>query len=326
MEEPHDDVLDPQGSIGTLGEHHNEESHTEIGNAESNSETTKNSANESNDINDNNNDKNDTDTNNNDTDTNTDTNKTSDVDDLNSRKRPFSPDSIYYETVKKRIPPSQMDKFWDYLDSTTISSLTKIMDIGIVKSLERLSNVNKSKVAEKYLLKSWILDDPRSFVTRLNSTTLPKPHTMHSTSSKNDENVDILNYDHLNHRKKWLETYLSAEIKQLEDLKKYHERLNDNYQADNNYLRDLEKTIDANKSKMAKERSKRENYSLVRANTTEKVNVIEETPFKLEDNDEFSSTLNDINNNLINLQKKSQNLHKLNDSLTSFLNNVDYNE
>lgn len=284
-----------------------------VENTESNSETAKNSANDlSDDNNDNNEDNN--------------INKPNESTITDSRKRPFSPDSIHYETIKKRIPPSQMEKFWDYLDSATISSLTKIMDIGIVKSLERLSNANKSKVAEKYLLKSWVLDDPRSFITRLNSTTLPKSHSMHSTSYKNDENLDILNYDHLNHRKKWLETYLSAEIKQLEELKKYHERLNDNFQADKNYLKDLEKTIDVNKSKMSKERSKREVFTHVRVNKHEKVNVMEDSRFQFEENDEFSSTLTDLNNNLTDLQKRSQNLHKLNDTLTSFLNNVDYNE
>lgn len=241
---------------------------------------------------------------------------------------PFDPDSIKTEKQKKRIPGKLMDKFWQPLDDITESALDKIIDISISKARDRYKGLSKSSTtspkmveANELLIHTWKLDDPRSFKSRLKHTKLPLKRSMHTTSSQNDENKFILNYDVLKWRKGFLETHLLAELKQLDELKKTYNKTYLNYQADLKYLAELKQSIKTNKEKMNQTLTdKKQEMKLEVENSTDKIGVIttNNTQFKPQDDDDVNELLSKISTDLEKITKHSKYLLDFNDKLQNF--------
>lgn len=189
-------------------------------------------------------------------------------DEILTNYEPIDPTSFQTEKNKKRITGKFIDKFWEPLDAQTTSSLEKILNMCVNRTIEKYkggSKVSKKMIEAQHLLsKNWLNEANRkSFRSRLNVTNVPLPTTMQSSSKSIDNSLDILNYDQLTRRTQFLETYLLAELKQLSDLETYYSDLEMIYNLDLNYLNEFKKTTEINKSKMIKETiTKREKLSL----------------------------------------------------------------
>lgn len=189
-------------------------------------------------------------------------------DEILTNYEPIDLTSFQTEKNKKRITGKFIDKFWEPLDAQTTSSLEKILNMCVNRTIEKYkggSKVSKKMIEAQHLLsKNWLNEANRkSFRSRLNVTNVPLPTTMQSSSKSIDNSLDILNYDQLTRRTQFLETYLLAELKQLSDLETYYSDLEMIYNLDLNYLNEFKKTTEINKSKMIKETiTKREKLSL----------------------------------------------------------------
>lgn len=247
-----------------------------------------------------------------------------------SKKRRFDPDSIQFETHRKRVSGKIIDKFWQPLDNETLLALNKIIEYCIIKSLGRFSDNTKYKIAQKYLIKSWILEDTRAFSKRIQITNLPKITGMHNTSARNEENRHILDYDELKHRISYLETYLNAELKQLNELKNYYNQLNLNYVSDLNYYNEFQKTLETTDKKLQKERNERETlmnlHNKVKADELDNIGLIKDNAFTVDPSDDLADLLNVLHANLTKFVDASGDLLDVNERLQCFQTNLEMME
>lgn len=248
---------------------------------------------------------------------------------------PFDPDSLQPETKRARIPGKFIDRFWEPLDSITMDALDKVLDLSLEKAIERYRTSNDKRFgAEKLLHKTWVLDiDPNSFKNRLQLTKLPKSATMHTGSgAKTDENRFILNYDILNRRKAFLETYLLAELKQLKQLQSYYNSCKRNYDSDANYLKEFEKTLAVNQSKMTQDLERKQAELSIDFSSKHPDNQNIDLDFNLQKepqtftpnpDDDINELLNTLNDNLRELSSNSSGALNFNERLQYFQSNLD---
>lgn len=163
------------------------------------------------------------------------------------------------QTVRKRVPGKFVDKFWAPLEPETFDSLERIISVCTSKTIERYrrdqtkTKFNKKMAnAQEILATSWAdTANKTSFLSRLKVTKLPLPS---SHSKRNlSESANVLGFDSLNRRKKFLETYLLAEIKQVNDLERYHKELTTIYKQDQTYLDEFKKTTEIEIKSMTEE-------------------------------------------------------------------------
>lgn len=247
---------------------------------------------------------------------------------------PFDIASIRSEKQTKRVPGKLIDKFWKELDPQTLTALDKIIGISINKTIERYrtkdSTLNKKMVeTERILYKTWLsLAANKSFRKRLSVTKFPRINSMHTgMSNKGDENAAILNYDRLVRRKNFLETYILAELKQLNELQNYYNKLKLSYESDHKYLNEFKRTVAINQSKMSNELM---NHELKYEKSTDDINL-STSSIKMHRNSETSFNPNTDSTVKSLLQSLSENIDKidvsdlvdLKDRLQSFENYLD---
>ncbi|EGV66414.1 hypothetical protein CANTEDRAFT_101113 [Yamadazyma tenuis ATCC 10573] len=233
---------------------------------------------------------------------------------------PFDPESLRSETHKKRVPGKFIDRFWEPLDETTAEEFDKILDICLNKAIERY------KVVGDLLAHTWTSDHETSFKRRLQTTKLPRRVSIHSTNPQNDENKYVLNHDILNRRKTFLETYLSAELKQLKDLTKTYNKIELNYKSDLEYLKEFNKTVEANESKMSQEvYTKKTTMNLKYSDTSNLDSDVTSSNvrFTPREDDEVNELLEKLDSGLKRVSGNSKDLIDFHERLQNFQDSLD---
>lgn len=174
---------------------------------------------------------------------------------VKKRKLPFDNESLTPLNLqniinKQKISTKIIDKFWQPLDATNSQSMDTILNIALLKTLEDESEVRRTS---RSLTNVWInQSNPESFKARLDQTKLPPPNSMYSTKVriKANEIKDVLSYDSVLRKKTVLETYLLAELKQLQELEDHYNQLLLAYQLDSQYLQKFKQTLKRHQLKL----------------------------------------------------------------------------
>jgi len=187
--------------------------------------------------------------------------------------------------------------------------------------MERYKSQPKIVEARRVLANTWINDNLKSFNSRLGLTKVPPLSTM--TTKLNEVN-DILNFDVVLSRKKYLETCLLAELKQLHELEKHEQNLQLSYNLDLEYLQQLKKTASKQEQNMIRKiNEKREALALDEVEQADDgINLNDaRNPFNPHDDEEVVSLLTKLNQHLTNVENSSKKLGQLNDRL-EVVNNI----
>jgi vacuolar-type H+-ATPase subunit I/STV1 len=143
-------------------------------------------------------------------------------------------------------------------------------------------------------------------------------------TTKLNEVNDILNFDVVLRRKKYLETCLLAELKQLNELEEHEQNLQLSYNLDLEYLHQLKKTTGKQEQDMIKKiNEKREELSLDEVEQIYDGINLTDTPnlFNPQDDDDVVLLLTKLNQHLTNVQNSSKQLGHLNDKV-EVVNNI----
>ncbi|OBA23450.1 hypothetical protein METBIDRAFT_21125, partial [Metschnikowia bicuspidata var. bicuspidata NRRL YB-4993] len=166
------------------------------------------------------------------------------------------------ETHRKRVTSKLIEKQWETLGNETFTSFEKLCGISMNNVLERFthSKQSHSKISEtqRILTQHWLSTKlPKSFSARLKVTKLPPLKSLIVRMRGDKEaSFDPLNIDQVKLRKTVLETYLLAELKQLESLESYRSSLQGAYDLDLEYLNDFKKTTSKLRGQISQERNK----------------------------------------------------------------------
>lgn len=183
------------------------------------------------------------------------------------------PQSISRSSVKSKVPGRLIERLWSPLPMDSIDSIQRILSMCVNQSIQRyapapvkgsskkaLEPPKKMLEAQKILRDGWLSSrNASSFASRLKETSLPLPTTRASSSFgyKSTGGGDTFNYDKLVRRKKYLETYLLAELKQLNELEKNFKLCENVFEQDKKYLVELRRSTTKENSKMRNEISKK---------------------------------------------------------------------
>ncbi|EGW33424.1 uncharacterized protein SPAPADRAFT_60779 [Spathaspora passalidarum NRRL Y-27907] len=168
----------------------------------------------------------------------------------------IDPSEFKMSNNTKRITGKFIDKFWQPLDDVNAKSFDNILNLALSKTLERLGSLDsegnmneKMKLANKILTNAWLNpSNLESFKSRLRVTKVPLPSTMFPNNKGTIK--DVFNYDKVLERKQFLETCLSAELKQLQDLEKYYHETKMIYESDKKYLSELTRATNGKEAKL----------------------------------------------------------------------------
>lgn len=220
---------------------------------------------------------------------------------------------------KQKISTGVIEKFWQPLDSVNAQSMDNIMNVALLKTLDELH----SKVSRSITNVWFNSANPESFKSRLSQTKLPPPSSMYSSKLRirANEVADVLSYDSLTRKRTVLETYLLAELKQLQELENHYNQSLLAYKLDLEYLKKFKSTVKNNELKYNEElERKREelNLSVQNKNPDDIYLLSTDNDFDPETDDDTKFILETIQENLF--QSKLKNL---NDKLEVLCNVLD---
>lgn len=220
---------------------------------------------------------------------------------------------------KQKISTAVIEKFWQPLDSVNSQSMDNIMNVALLKTLDELH----SKVSRSITNVWFNSANPESFKSRLSQTKLPPPSSMYSSKLRirANEVADVLSYDSLKRKRTVLETYLLAELKQLQELENHYNQSLLAYKLDLEYLKKFKSTVKNNELKYNEElERKREelNLSVQNKNPDDIYLLSTDNDFDPETDDDTKFILETIQENLF--QSKLKNL---NDKLEVLCNVLD---
>lgn len=250
---------------------------------------------------------------------------------------PTNPSGLSKELASKRVPGKLIEKLWAKLDPAPLKSFDRVSSIVLNRVLENLrgEGATESKISEagKEISASYIdAEDHRSFRARLGATNLPPPSSMQSLakmSAAEASQIDILSADQLLRKKQYLDTYLLAELKQLNELERHHSTISDAYELDLQYLRQFRKTTAVNQDQMHQEtRSKREALKLDSVRQDDDIALLRDdtgafTRFKPDDDDDVRDVLQELSTHLAGIAGNTADLTALNDKLEVLYNILD---
>lgn len=250
---------------------------------------------------------------------------------IGSKKRAHdlivNPKTITTRSHKKKITGKLIDRFWQPLSHDSFQSMQGIISMCINQSIQRYRLPSKSRKsvelskkmiqAQDILSESWSTANETSFGSRLRETLLPPG---------SDSDSDIFNLDKLLRRRKYLETYLLAELKQLNELEKNYKSYEIIYKLDLKYLEELRKSTGKENSLMRKEiNEKRENMSIDVLNSS-KVKIHQTTKNKstFNPNDDLDTieVLSKLTRHLESINKNVNQLKDLNTGLEEFYHHL----
>mgnify|MGYP001103362214 FL=1 len=220
---------------------------------------------------------------------------------------------------KQKISTAVIEKFWQPLDSVNSQSMDNIMNVALLKTLDELH----SKVSRSITNVWFNSANPESFKSRLSQTKLPPPSSMYSSKLRirANEVADVLSYDSLTRKRTVLETYLLAELKQLQELENHYNQSLLADKLDLEYLKKFKSTVKNNELKYNEElERKREelNLSVQNKNPDDIYLLSTDNDFDPETDDDTKFILETIQENLF--QSKLKNL---NDKLEVLCNVLD---
>lgn len=186
----------------------------------------------------------------------------------------IDPQSITRSSIKSKVAGRLIDRLWNPLPVDSLNSIEKILSMCVNQSIQRYAPVtvkgkSKSKIfepskmmleAQQILRDGWLSSGNRSsFASRLKETPLPVPVVKGTVSfgRRSRDGVDQFNFDTLQRRKKYLETYLLAELKQLNELENNYKLHESVYELDKKYLNELRRSTTKENSKKRNEISKK---------------------------------------------------------------------
>lgn len=173
------------------------------------------------------------------------------------------PAGLQKESYLRRVSAKLIEKLWTVLSFDAFKLFEKLCTISLTKVLERFAGGPNAdqKIAEtqRVLWERWFSeDDPRSFLARLKMTKLPPVKSLNARArGMKDDEFDPLNIDQVLHKKAICETYLLAELAQLEDLEKYYQNLKATHEQDAKYLSEFTKTARNLGAQVAQEKVER---------------------------------------------------------------------
>ena len=220
---------------------------------------------------------------------------------------------------KQKISTAVIEKFWQPLDSVNAQSMDNIMNVALLKTLDELH----SKVSRSITNVWFNSANPESFKSRLSQTKLQPPSSMYSSKLRirANEVADVLSYDSLTRKRTVLETYLLAELKQLQELENHYNQSLLAYKLDLEYLKKFKSTVKNNELKYNEElERKREelNLSVQNKNPDDIYLLSTDNDFDPETDDDTKFIIETIQENLF--QSKLKNL---NDKLEVLCNVLD---
>lgn len=196
------------------------------------------------------------------------------------RKADWEPGRV--EHIRKKVAGGLIDKHWDPLDHESKAIFNRMMATSVNRTLEKFTPGKKSedvriRETQKVLVDYWLgHNSTRSFSARLDVTSFPPTSTMRHSALKDDGPINFLNQDVLLRRKKYLETYLAAELKQLHELEAHHRRVEAAYRLDLKYLNEFKKTTHIESQQMKKDlASKASALGLDKVPQTSEVRLVE---------------------------------------------------
>lgn len=250
---------------------------------------------------------------------------------------PTNPSGLIKEQSSKRVPGKLIEKLWEKLDPTSVKSFERVSSIVLNRVLENLrgegATERKIADADRVINANYMdLEDPWSFRARLGATNFPPPSSMQSLakmSAAEASQIDILNADQLLRKKQYLETYMLAELKQLNELERHYRTISDGYELDLQYLQQFRRTTAVNKSQMQQEvRAKREALQLDSVSKEDNGIVLLEdtgdfTKFKPDGDDDVRDVLQELSEHLTRIAGNTAGLTTLNDKLEVLYNILD---
>ncbi|GEQ67114.1 hypothetical protein JCM33374_g777 [Metschnikowia sp. JCM 33374] len=177
-----------------------------------------------------------------------------------SAEKNDTPSLAVKETHKKRISGKAIEKQWIPFENESFKSFENLCAISMGSVLERFKNSRqrdtKEAETQRILTQHWLSGKlPKSFLARLKVTKLPPSKSLVvRMRGVQDNNFDPLSIDQVNLRKTVFETYLSAEMKQLQSLEAYQSSLQNTYNSDLEYLNDFKKTTSNIRGQISQER------------------------------------------------------------------------
>lgn len=224
----------------------------------------------------------------------------------------IDPESFRVVKSRKRVLSTVITKLWEPLDDTTINSVYKLLHICLGKTMQRYKLQDKVKESRRILTNSWIENTGDSFLSRLKVTNLPSKSTM---TSKINQISDVMNYDLIMKRNKYLQTLLSAELNQLNDLQLYYNKCQLNYQVDYDYLQQFKKTI--------QKQHREPELVLDFPNSNDNINLKQQqqSSFVPENDAQISSILSKLNSHLNTLDQDTKKLQATYDKV-KIINNM----
>ncbi|RCK67602.1 hypothetical protein Cantr_03184 [Candida viswanathii] len=238
------------------------------------------------------------------------------------RKLPFDNEALIPLNLqniinKQKISTTIIDKFWQPLDATNSQSMDTVLNIALLKTLEAEPEVSK---ASRTLSNVWLNPaNPESFKARLDQTKLPPPNSMYSTKVriKANEIKDVLSYDSVSRKRTVLETYLLAELKQLQELEEHYNQSLLAYQLDLEYLQKFKRTVKKHQLKLDADIDDRQNelHLIEYDKKPDDIYLQSNSTYQFDpDQDEDTrAILEQLNELLLNIT--TSDLHKLNEKL-----------
>lgn len=173
------------------------------------------------------------------------------------------PAGLQKESYLRRVSAKLIEKLWTVLSFDVFKLFEKLCTISLTKVLERFAGGpnadHKISETQRVLWERWFSeDDPRSFLARLKMTKLPPVKSLNARArGMKDDEFDPLSIDQVLHKKAICETYLLAELTQLEDLEKYYQNLKVTHEQDAKYLSEFTKTARSLGAQVAQEKLER---------------------------------------------------------------------
>lgn len=246
---------------------------------------------------------------------------------------------IRSERAKKRVNGNLIERLWNPLNSDVLRILQRLMTISMGKSVERYSMKTKFgqvriREAQKALSSAWFDNNSaRTFISRLAASNLPPLTSMQPTRSATAGNLSgsqVLEYDQLVNYKQKLETYLLAEISQLQDLELHYNNLKNSYELDLKYLNEFKKTTSINEQRMHDEiiKKKQELQLDSIGSSSDNIKLDEETEhqpilgskFNANNDPDTREVLKLLNKHLSIMSTNTQALSTLNDRIEMLFN------
>ncbi|KAI5953955.1 hypothetical protein CANMA_004794 [Candida margitis] len=226
---------------------------------------------------------------------------------------------------------------WKIPNDELMQSISNIFSIAISKTINNAIEDEVPRGLRHTILKQlsncWSQDmNPDSFRSRLKVTKLPPTSGLSLSNNLQNENIQVknlLNSQELTAKKKILDVYLAEETQQVNDLKRYLSKLEQDLARDNsklqesrNSIEDVLSSIDTQVSQMTQDMQLNK-FDAVGDEGLSMVNVDSISDFNPNTDPDIAPRMNQLQEKLGELVAKTTSLKSFNDRLESVYNLLD---